>query len=195
MLECLFHKPVGLNICNSIKKRLQHSFFPVKLAKFLKTPFFRGVSVAASDIWFAFPKELGVIPEFYYPFKAFKRVIKLCYDGMFFFSLKHTFIAKKYTSSEILSFLHHWVLMKVWIWYRCQNGKENYYHHDGERLGFYKKSTCQNSEQKERCSCNVYIARNEWGPIYLTKTVPKRTSNSIINIEKVDLLEELSLNR
>ena len=67
----------------------------------------------------------------------------------FFFYLKHTFIAKKYTSSEILSFLHHWVLMKVWIWYRCQNGKENYYHHDGERLGFYKKSTCQNSEQKK----------------------------------------------
>ena len=27
-------------VCNSIKKRLQHSHLPVKLAKFLKIPFF-----------------------------------------------------------------------------------------------------------------------------------------------------------
>ena len=31
------------------------------------------------------------------------------------------------------------LLMKAWIWYRCQNKIENYYHHDGEQLGFYKK--------------------------------------------------------
>ena len=40
MLEFLLNKAAGLNVCNSIKKRLQHSCFPVKLAKFLKTPFF-----------------------------------------------------------------------------------------------------------------------------------------------------------
>ena len=39
LLESLFNKAAGLNICNSIKNRLRYSFFPVKLAKFLKTPF------------------------------------------------------------------------------------------------------------------------------------------------------------
>ena len=46
VLESLFNKAAGLAVCNSIKKRLQHSYFPVKLAKFLKIPFlqrsFRG---------------------------------------------------------------------------------------------------------------------------------------------------------
>ena len=40
MLESIFNKAAGLKVCNSIKKRLQHSCLPVKLAKFLKTPFF-----------------------------------------------------------------------------------------------------------------------------------------------------------
>ena len=26
------------------------------------------------------------------------------------------------------------LLLKVWIWYRCQKRIENYYHHDGEQL-------------------------------------------------------------
>ena len=30
------------------------------------------------------------------------------------------------------------LLLKVWIWYGCQNRIENYYHHVGEQLGFYK---------------------------------------------------------
>ena len=33
--------------------------------------------------------------------------------------------------------------------------------HDEEQLGFYQKSTSQNTEQKEGWSCNLYIARNE----------------------------------
>ena len=40
VLESIFNKAAGLKVCNSIKKRLQHSCLPVKLAKFLKTPFF-----------------------------------------------------------------------------------------------------------------------------------------------------------
>ena len=39
-MESIFNKAAGLKVCNSIKKRLQHSCLPVKLAKFLKTPFF-----------------------------------------------------------------------------------------------------------------------------------------------------------
>ena len=50
-------------------------------------------------------------------------------------------------------------LLKVWIWYRCENRTEHYYHHDGEQLGFYKKSTYQNTEQD--VIVNFFIARNE----------------------------------
>ena len=39
VLESLFNKYAGLKACNFIKKRLQHRFFPVKFAKFLRTPF------------------------------------------------------------------------------------------------------------------------------------------------------------
>ena len=37
----MFFKIGVLQVCNFIKKRLQHRCFPVKLAKFLKTPFFK----------------------------------------------------------------------------------------------------------------------------------------------------------
>ena len=63
---------------------------------------------------------------------------------------------------------------------------ENYYYHDGEQLGFYKKSTYQNAELEEGCSCNLDIVRNEWIPIYFTKTALKGTLNCIFNMEKVD---------
>ena len=31
------------------------------------------------------------------------------------------------------------ILLKVWIWYRCQNRIGKHYHHSGEQLGCYKK--------------------------------------------------------
>ena len=50
MLESLFNKVAGLNSCNFIKKWLQHRCFPVKFAKFLRTPFFhRTPPVSAFD--------------------------------------------------------------------------------------------------------------------------------------------------
>ena len=36
-LTYILNKAVGLKACNSIKKRLQHSRFPVNIAKSLKT--------------------------------------------------------------------------------------------------------------------------------------------------------------
>ena len=41
MLQFLFNKDAGLQVCNSIKKRLQHRCFLVKFAKFLRTPFLK----------------------------------------------------------------------------------------------------------------------------------------------------------
>ena len=49
----------------------------------------------------------------------------------------------------------------MWIRYRCQSRIGNYYQHDGEQFGFYKKSTYENTEQKEACSCNFTLQVNE----------------------------------
>ena len=57
-----FNKVTGLNVCNSIKKRLQHSCFSVKFANFLRTlflQFLKTVSVATSEVSLVFSKESG----------------------------------------------------------------------------------------------------------------------------------------
>ena len=41
--ESLFDKASGLSPCNFIKKRLQHKCFPVKFAKFLRTPILKNI--------------------------------------------------------------------------------------------------------------------------------------------------------
>ena len=40
VLESLFNKVADRQACNIFKKRFQHSCFPVKIAKFLRTPIF-----------------------------------------------------------------------------------------------------------------------------------------------------------
>ena len=42
-LEPLLSQVAGLNTCNIIKKRLQHSCFPVKFAKLLRTPMLKNI--------------------------------------------------------------------------------------------------------------------------------------------------------
>ena len=42
-LESLLNKVTGPQACNFTKKRLQHSCFPVNLAKFLRTPILKSV--------------------------------------------------------------------------------------------------------------------------------------------------------
>ena len=124
-----------------------------------------------------------VIPQIYYLFKPFKYP-KFCYDekillcsmflllfffpsNMIFLSLKSCFITHIKWDVIISSSLR--LLLKVWIWYRCQNRIENHYQHDWEQLDrFYKKTQF---------------------PIYLTKAILKRTSNVIFNMKKVDLDE------
>ena len=41
------------------------------------------------------------------------------------------------------------LLLKVWIWYRCQNTVENYYHYDREQLDFYKKVHIKTQSKKK----------------------------------------------
>ena len=44
MLESLFNKVADLKICNLIKKRLGHRYFPGNIEKFLRTTFFMNTS-------------------------------------------------------------------------------------------------------------------------------------------------------
>ena len=146
-------------------------------------------TVYSYTFWKAFSQTYReeVLPQIYYLFKPFKYP-KFCYDekillcsmfcqsfyycffflsNMIFLSLKSCFITHIKWDVIISSSLR--LLLKVWIWYRCQNRIENHYQRDWEQLNrFYKKTQFA---------------------IYLTKTILKRTSNIIFNMKKVDLDE------
>ena len=47
MLESLFNNAASLKTCNFVKKRLQHSYVPVKLAKLLRAPFQQKSSIGS----------------------------------------------------------------------------------------------------------------------------------------------------
>ena len=49
MLESLFKKVAGLRLATLIKKKLQQRCYPVNIAKFLRTVFYRTPPAAASD--------------------------------------------------------------------------------------------------------------------------------------------------
>ena len=40
------------------------------------------------------------------------------------------------------------LLMKVWIWYRCQNTIKNYFDNNGEQLDFYKNYISKHGAKK-----------------------------------------------
>ena len=44
VLESLFNKASGPQVCKFIKKRLQHRYFPVKLARFSRALFLQNTS-------------------------------------------------------------------------------------------------------------------------------------------------------
>ena len=60
-------------------------------------------------------------------------------SNMIFLSKKSFFIKHIKWDVIISSLLR--LLLKVRICYGCQDRIENYYHHEGEKLSFYKKST------------------------------------------------------
>ena len=130
MLERPFNKV-------AVQKRLQHRCFPVKFAKFLKA-----VRLSAINFRFSWKKIFAVTksntlvrkitPEFFYTFSIL-RFFEFCYNEL--------------------------VLLKVWVWYRCQKWIERYYHHAGEQLTFYQKVHVKtHSLRKGECFCNLCIA-------------------------------------
>ena len=54
-----FYKAVGLKACNGIKKILEHNCFPVKIAKFLGTPFFKEFQWLLLRLQLMFSKQFG----------------------------------------------------------------------------------------------------------------------------------------
>ena len=56
---------------------------------------------------------------------------------MFFFSQAYFYQVHIKWDVVISSSLR--LLIKVWIWYRCQNRIGNHYHQDEEQLGFHEK--------------------------------------------------------
>ena len=86
----------------------------------------------------------------------------------------------------MLSFLHQW----DWDYCgKCEFDRdvkiENYYYHDGEQLGLHIRT-----QSKKKDVLVIFILMQVTKiPIYLTKTVFKRTSNATFNMKKVDLDE------
>ena len=77
MLESLFNTVAGLKVCNFIIKRLEHRCFPLKFAKFLRTPFYRAPPVAASV-----NTPLGLLTFFDFK-QAHTREMSLCGSKVF----------------------------------------------------------------------------------------------------------------
>ena len=149
----------------------QHRCFTVNVVKFLRTsilknickPLLLKISTPAANL------AKGGISWFYYPFNILMILLcnMLCED----ISLKHDIFITKHKWDVIISSSCR-LLLKVRIWYRCQNRIEISNQHDGEQLGFYKKVRMK---RQHRAGCSLHCKKRRI-PIYLAKTVLKRTS-------------------
>ena len=84
----------------------------------------------------------------------------------------------------MLSFLHR--LNFCWkCEFHADVKKENYYHHDEEQLGFYKKVRIKTQSKKK----DVLVILQSKNSNFLTKTVLKRTLNAKFSMKKIDLDE------
>ena len=159
VLEYLFNKAAGLKVCNSIKKRLQHSCLRVKLAKFrsshpevflekrcsenMQHALRHGCSaVILLHISRAtFPRNTSgwlLLKAFTEEFQWLLLTFNWCFQRsseqkpVWLCSMNNRFSWKKR------------LLMEVWIWYRCQKRIENY-HHDNEQFKNRKKYISKHS--------------------------------------------------
>ena len=88
-----------------------------------------------------------------------------------------------HTSSEMLSFLHRWDYCS-----KCEFDTdvkiENYYHHNRERLGSYKKVHIKTKSKKK----DVLLQEMKNSNLF-DKNCTQEMSNAIINMKKVNLDE------
>ena len=118
-----------------------------------------------------------------------------CFVEIFLLSKSYNVVQ---TSSEMLSFLHRWkILLKVWVWYRCQKWIERYYHHPGEQSTFYQKVHIKRHRLRKE-ECFLYCNKFQFMTILKTKTILKTMwhivnvllkTNDTFNKKEVDLGE------
>ena len=82
------------------------------------------ISTSVTNFW------REVIPEFYYPFKAFS-ILNFAMTEYFFFSQTYFYHKKVHIKWDVVISSSLRLLIKVCICYRCQNRTKYYYHHDG----------------------------------------------------------------
>ena len=132
-LESLLDKVPILQECNFIKKRLQHSCFPVKFPKYLRTPFFYRTPMVAGCFWSTVLSEDFVDISYEECFMSHTRSITmaagyLCYYFLIkiaFWFLKYLFrwmgtlyinhlrvLAKRFTLCSI--YRSNWPLWKIY---------------------------------------------------------------------------------
>ena len=91
VLESLLDKVPILQACNFIKKRLQHSCFPVKFAKYLRTPFFYRTPMVAGCFWSTVLSEAFVDISCGECFMSHTRSITMAAGYLYYFLIKIAF--------------------------------------------------------------------------------------------------------
>ena len=124
VLESLFNKVAGLQACNFIKKRLQHRYFPVKIAKFFKKTFFEEylrktasvVSFSWHLFWSLFLMNLQVL--------RFVTLLKRDFStGVFMWICKNTYF-EEYLRATVSVVSFSWLYVH-YLRHRFINQKEN----------------------------------------------------------------------
>ena len=106
-----------------------------------------------------------------------------------FFSLKHDiFIIKScfitHIKWDVIISSSLRLLLKVWIWYRCQNRIENYYHYDGEQLGFAKKVHIKSQSKKKDILVIIILQERKNCNLFNKNCTQERASNAIFIMKR-----------
>ena len=95
MLESLFNKFIGLQVCSFTKKRLQHRRFPVNIVNFKNTYFEKHLRTAGSDSSYILHRKLNkIIQEADWPSR-----LAFC----FFWNIKSLYFTYSHSHSFVLS--------------------------------------------------------------------------------------------
>ena len=95
VLESLFNKFIGLQVCNFTKKRLQHKLFPVNIVNFKNTYFEKHLRTAGSDSSYILHRKLNkIIQEADWPSR-----LAFC----FFWNIKSLYFTYSHSHSFVLS--------------------------------------------------------------------------------------------
>ena len=160
LLESLFNKVWGLKNYNSIKKRFQHRCFSLEFAQFFLKEQLQWLLLRFNS--------------------CFERSLKRFYD---------IFIIKSYRIKwDVIICLSFKMLVKVWIWYRCQNRLKKHYYHDGGQLAFHKNVNFKTRRlSKKEDVFVIFVLQETKNPNLFDKTQPaKRHLKDVLKMSYED---------